>query len=350
MEFNFFDPLTIMKRQWGLIIFGMLFCLVLGVIYYHKTKPLYRSEAQLFILERNATAMVDPGASYFKNVQDSILSSHLVILQSFQILSEAYNSLKLENNPYLSNLYSQGNAVNYIKGNLKTIKGGEGKQKSAMVLIVSFTSPSPQESEAVLSAVVKAYMDYVKKEYSDPTELVAKLHEESKIDFENQLKKIRKDMMDFRMAHPDYMVISGTSTTTQHLLSKSMDERQTLNGKLTDLKSLLTSLERILDLMNSTGNESDVLGAILANIEGDSVYSSLKDMIRGDLFSNVEVQSTIDHHKFQLSAIYTTLVSERMKLQVLVEDVVGSESPPVRGIKQSIATLENMLETIKQQE
>jgi len=339
-----------MKRQWGLIVFGVLLCVVLGFIYYHKTQPLYRSEAQLFIIERNATAMVDPGASYFRSVQDSILSSHLVILQSSQILSEAYHSLKAENNPHLSHLYSQGNAVNYIKANLKTIKGGEGKLKSAMVLVVSFSSPSPQESEAVLSAVVKAYMDYVEKEYSDPTKLVAKLHEESKIDFENQLKKIRKDMMDFRMAHPDYMVISGTSTTTQHLLSKCMDERQTLNGKLTDLKTRWVSLERITDLMNSSGNESDIIGAILANIDSDSVYESLKDMIKGDFFPNTEVQRIGDHHKFQLSVLYTALLNKRMELQNLAEDVVGTEAPLVKRTEQSITVLENMLESIKQQE
>jgi uncharacterized protein involved in exopolysaccharide biosynthesis len=145
VEFNLFDLLTIIKRQWGLVIFGMLFCVVLGFLYYAKTQRLYRSEAQLFVAERNASSAVDPGASSYHNVQDSLLSSHIMIIQSTRILAAAISSLESQkDNPDLVNLFSKSNPVKYVKSNLKTAKGGEGRMKTAMVMTVSFTSPSPQ--------------------------------------------------------------------------------------------------------------------------------------------------------------------------------------------------------------
>ena len=350
VEFNFFDLLTIMKRQWGLIIFGMLFCVVLGVLYYAKAQRLYKSESQLFIIERNASIAVDPGASSYTNVQDSLLSTHVMILQSNMILSEAYASLKAKDNPDLENLHSQGNKIKYIKDNLKTTKGGDGKLKSAMILTVSFTSPSPQESEAVLSAIIKTYMDYVQKEYSDPTETIAELHKESKAEFERLFAKLTEDVANFRQEHPEYLSLSTNVTTTQHLLSKNMDKESELGAKLKELESQLASLEK--SSRSDSINESDVLGAILAHISSDSSFGFMKDIIKGELFtSNSEVQRMTDFYRTQVSATFTELLKNELLLNnYLVEGVGGPEGPNARQARQSIVFLEDKLEQIKQQE
>ena len=348
MEFNVIDLLTILKRQWGLIFFGMLFCVVLGFLYYAKTQRLYKSEAQLFIIERNPSQVVDPGASTYTNVQDSLLSSHIMIIQSTRILSEAFASLKAENNLELESLYSKDNVIQYIKNNLKTTKGGDGKLKSAMIMTVSFTSPSPQESEAVLSAVVKTYVDYVNKEYSDPTEKIAELHKDSKADFERQLKELQEGMAKFRQEHPDYLILSGSGTTTQHLLSKNIDQRETLKMKLTELKSQLDCLTSISESDNS---ESDILGAILANFSSDSTYGPMKDLLQGNLFtSNTEIQRVSEYFKTQVSATYSLLLNRQMDLFFLAEGVGGEDGPKARSLKEQISFLQNNLEQIKRQE
>ena len=350
VEFNFFDLLTIAKRQWGLIFFGILFCVALGILYYAQAERLYRSEAQLFILERNASAALDPGAaSYYSNVQDSLLSSHIMVIQSSENIEKAYQELRKEKIAGLDNLHLQGNPVGYIKSNLSTTKGGEGKLKTAMVMTVSFTSPIPEESEAVLSAVINSYMDYVKEEYSDSTQKIAELHRESRISLEGQLEELHNNMADFLKKHPDYLALSSGTTTTQHLLQKCLDEHQTLSLKYNELKAQMASLEKASELA-SKGDESqsEVIGAILAyfqdNAETLGSNSGLKELIQGSFYTpNSETQKMTELYRSRISATFTALLDKEMKLNMLEKGVAGPESPEARQLKADIAYLEKWL-------
>jgi Uncharacterized protein involved in exopolysaccharide biosynthesis len=70
VEFNFFDIVLILKRQWGLVLFGILFCLFLGALFHAQSERLYSSKALLYIVERNLQAAVEPGStSVYSNVQ-----------------------------------------------------------------------------------------------------------------------------------------------------------------------------------------------------------------------------------------------------------------------------------------
>jgi len=357
VEFNFFDLLTIAKRQWGLIFFGILFCVALGILYYAQTERLYQSAAQLFILERNASAALDPGAaSYYSNVQDSLLSSHIMIIQSSENIEKAYQALRKEKIAGLDNLFLQENPVGYIKSNLKTTKGGEGKLKTAMVMTVAFRSPIPEESEAVLSAVINSYMNYVQEEYSDSTQKIAELHRESRVSLEAQLEELQVNMADFLKKHPDYLALSSGSTTTQHLLQKCLDEHQTLSLRYNELKAQMSTLEKASESAaqeNEKLQNSEVVGAILAyfqNSQGTFNNDNMKELIQGSFYTpNSETQKMMEIYRSRISTTFSALLDKELKLNVLEKGVAGQESPELRQLRADIVLLNQKIEEIQQE-
>ncbi|MDR1491202.1 MAG: polysaccharide biosynthesis tyrosine autokinase [Planctomycetaceae bacterium] len=362
-EFNLFDLLAILKRQWGLIIFGVLFAVLLGALYYCQTERLYKSDAQLFLMERNSSAAIDPNAtSPFMALQDSLLSSHAMIIQSSKIIQDAFNLLKKEyeqvNNPKLQKLIEmekEENPIEYIKKHLTTSKGGDGKQKNAMILIVSYTSNSAEESQAVLSAIVLTYLDFVQKEYADPTSKIVALHQESKNDFEKQLSALTATMNEFQEKHPDSYKVTGDSTITQLLLQKNMEDLQEINKKYDTAKAQLDSIERITGGAGAKASESDVFTAVLANLgenvsKNDSFLEFIKSLSQRSLFvSNSEIQRNLEEYRTQTASIYNLIVLKKLELNKLARGVIGADSQDNKQLTQDIADLEKMLKTIRQE-
>ncbi|MCL2348777.1 MAG: polysaccharide biosynthesis tyrosine autokinase [Planctomycetaceae bacterium] len=355
-ELGLFDIFEIVKRQWGLIVFGVFLGIVIGMIYFAKAERLYESKVVLSVIEKNPDASKIIGttntSNYYVSAQDSVLSTHMLYVTSDWVIRKACDELKkLNDTKRLGNFYEQekeGNLFEYVTKNITVTKGGEGtKTKNAMVLNASYVSPSKEESQLVLSYIVKAYIEYVAKTYDDPTLQITEQYEKTRDSFTEQVAQLSNDISEYIKEAPHSFV------------ALRKDGPSMYQQKLEEYEKALTQLD--LD-KNQYGKRLEAVDQVIAGkpvdkidnndaisllvFSGDNTVKDLQAMSQSYLEAvNANIKRFSEDRKIQKDTAYKLLLDKQLQRSQLMLGL-GAGREEVAMVDSDIAILEDTIKKI----
>lgn len=153
--------LTLLWRRRAYLVFGAVVGLGLGYLEYLRQEPVYQSRAQVYVQKRRAGPLpTAPGAAAGPSSQmafiEDFLATHEALIRSTEVLTLA--ARYLERTP-LEKPPPGDDYVGYIAAGLTVSREKTGTGTAANILNIGFRGPSPQDTEAVLAAVIAGYKD-----------------------------------------------------------------------------------------------------------------------------------------------------------------------------------------------
>ena len=143
-----FDIFDLLRRRFWLILFFVLLCSSLSVLYYAKAPKTYQSTAKIFIDEKSAPSVNSNDRESFTS--DTTIEKYLQTLKSTLILQPAidngrfYDMVVFEKTPDI--LYDLREEKSF------TVKPADTKSNSGVIKL-SFKGKTKDECQTVLAAV-----------------------------------------------------------------------------------------------------------------------------------------------------------------------------------------------------
>ncbi len=197
------NPLELFWIAWrrkSLIFVGIAIGLVLGALYYAQIKPVYRSEAQVFVVSKRPEIVTEKGG--FSSEIEDYANIHRVLIQSPLVVDLAVKEAKLEQ---LESFAGVGAGLSRaIAGSLSAdlvIKDAYAPNRDSL-LRVSFSGPVAKDCCVVVNAVLEAYKKFLKETYRDLSADSVKLITEARQVLQNDLSKTETEYRDFREKSP----------------------------------------------------------------------------------------------------------------------------------------------------
>ncbi|WP_171185447.1 polysaccharide biosynthesis tyrosine autokinase [Alienimonas chondri] len=170
-----------LRRKWYLLVLGL--AAGLGGGYYHFTKqePVYRSTAEVTVSYREASLPVENDLNGRPQSPQNVLGDYLHRIQTPPLIQRAVEEHDLADLPRFR---GGGSPVGTILGGLS------GRQiEGTRVLQLGYVGKSPEETKAVLDAVVATFIDSVKEDEQsvsqEAVELITKANDQVRGELES---------------------------------------------------------------------------------------------------------------------------------------------------------------------
>jgi uncharacterized protein involved in exopolysaccharide biosynthesis len=160
------DFLGLLRRRYPLILLGCFVGCLGAAIYYSKQVPSYQSSLAVHVGQKHAElSSAEKGSTGGISMQDQVLETHLELITSPKVISQANDRLSKEAG-------SSGLRVN--PGRLAVSRSNRG----ASTIRASYSDTNPENAVKILLAVYETYKAYIdsksKNVRSEAADLIAK--------------------------------------------------------------------------------------------------------------------------------------------------------------------------------
>ncbi|MCA9050789.1 MAG: hypothetical protein KDA89_18750, partial [Planctomycetaceae bacterium] len=350
--------IEIVRRQFWLIVAAVNVSLAGAVLYWAHAPVWYESRAKILVSQRDpglATSGQQSGGEVVLN--EDILANHMEIVSSRRIVEAALTSSGLDSLPSIvSQLRDDVDAVDYVIEHLKLTRGGDGSARDARSLQVAFQHLDPEDSQAVLEAVVSEYQSFLGAQLQSAMSSADLLIREVQADVEAELKEAEQEYVETRVNAPVLFQGEGSSNVYfdrfRRLNEELLDLQSQESGIRIRLEKVQAALQEYEKRKTQTAGSQDPVKEGFAEGELDLLALIDSDSLeRLGMFAGLQIGQARSA-EFQASqpirleearAQYTTLLNLRSQEQRLRSDF-GAEHPDVVRLQKEIALVEKFID------
>lgn len=298
-------------RRKGLIFFGIVVSFALTTVYFFQATPIYESVAEVYIVERVPPTVpvegIDGSSRYGRSEYRS--SPHDLIIASPLIVGQAIESQGLMQLPSFSGLgYTSTELINeWLTEKQLAVYPVEGNRN---VLELSFRSPNPEDSAAVLRAVIGSYERFLGDAHQSVGIETAELIRKAKDDLMEQLTTKEAEYARFRQEAP--LLWKDERGTNFHVERQAQIEQTRAEVLLR--KSQLQARMHAVEGALARGDDPQALLLLISQLV-DKPLTELRK----------ELESPLHNHLLEL------MVKEKQMLEMY-----GAEHPRVKTIQKQV--------------
>ena len=335
------DMWGIAKRRKWLLIFGLMVGLGLGYIYLLRATPIYESMARVLIeTQRPMMPMLDGRYDVGYNTGES---KHAIIITSPGTIVEAYAEQGLEELPTFK---ESDKPIETLSRRLLV----EAVDEKGDILDVSFRSAFPDDTETVVTAILKKYEDFLKETYQSKQGETQKMFETARDQLNDELTSLRKQRSALRQQYPEFFVGTGSGDV-------SFAERHQLvhDQKKVELKQLIAEIQSRIDSVNEAIANGDPKGldSILmgANQHGQDLAASMT-IRRQEKYESLKIPLLMAKEELesQYGPGFPALESIERKLDELRKLFADINSETKQESNNKVEQVETYLEVLKNRE
>jgi capsular exopolysaccharide synthesis family protein len=199
--------LSIFRHFWILLtVLG--FCVLLACIFLHKTTPLYESHSVVWIQTNNAPMfMPGDGQSAAAATGGNFLQTQAAFMKSQLILSAVLQKPEIANLPTIK--HAVPSAISYLLTNLQADVG-----RTNDLITVSITTPRPDDSAMIVTAVVQQYIDYQNNSKTDNYSIVLNELKPHQAELENSIRDNEEALENLRQKNPSISLAANGQVTS----------------------------------------------------------------------------------------------------------------------------------------
>ena len=338
------DILGIVSRRWPLILFSIVLCVGLAMLYAFTTEVIYESTAEILVIQKDSSLPTqgNQGQLGFEPPNTAeLLSTHMRIITSPRIVLNALEKNQLIDLPsIISHLDEDEDSVDYVIENLSVNRGGEGAAQDAHVLQIAFRHTSEEECATILNAIIDEYQTFLGDTVKGAGNEAADLISEAKDDLEAMLLEKESNYRKFRENAP-ILWNKGESQNVHQVrvmeweaaLSQLRLRRMAVESRLEIVRNSLK--EENIDKYNDLERFALIDQADIARL------TLLVDIEKGDPISEA-FQSTVPYRAETASAEFNTLLTLKLEAKTQ-ERELGPNHPDVETTREKIRQLEDFL-------
>jgi len=234
---------TAWRRKW-LIGFCVALAVGLGAAYYVLSTPLYRSTAQVLVVQKKPQDFpgMDPRASY---LQDD-MSTHMTVIKSPWFAEGVLKTPGLRSLRTLADQKSPRRAItrSLVVAQEKELGPHRPAQEISSILNLEFVGPDAEESRVILDAVLKRYRQFLsetsQKVNEDALGAITTKAEEA----EKRLRRKELEYQEFRKRSPLLWNAKEGEGSYQHQMAEIESGRASANIRRSEIQTQLSALRR----------------------------------------------------------------------------------------------------------
>ena len=297
------DVLGLLRRKLVAILFFLICCTGLSVLYYFKAPKTFESWARVYIDDKRAPTMTVDG----EIVQNSSVEKYIEIITSRAVLAEAIDACDVDN---MRSLSSVDDTLYYVRENLYA-KPSDTRAASG-VMKLRFQSEVEEDCQIVLTNILTSFDRFIRQgsedQGSDMLETITQLEKERKETFTNLMVEI-----DQLMKKPFIQVIDGKVYNQYQGQASKLQEELDLNA---------SEKLRFVALRDNL---------IQAKLDGKRIEDLVVDLIK-------------DMNEGQLGG-YTATHDKYLELKVQEKEMAGEfgdDHPKLQNVRQQIEMVDRM--------
>lgn len=309
------DLFGIMWRRKWIVICVTIIALALGYLYYLQATRIYRSTAQLLLIQKESNPVTgSDGArdSAFGSYGDT-LSTHMAKICSEYLVNKAVDRFHLDTLESLKDAASPTGAV--IEG-LRANRVGDRAQPDPHIMELWYEGVNAGDCAQVLSAVVQSFQDDLRDTYQDSNEQTLQLITQAKDELSKQLADKESAHMQFLHSSP---LLSRRGESANFHEMRMADIEKARSQVLVENAELKAQIEAIESAMKQGGNREAL--ALLASKARSDAQSSVHSP-----------RQTFEER------LFTSMLDQ----QELLEDY-GPDHPKVKAVEKKMRLLREQL-------
>ena len=256
--------LEIAWNRKSLIALGVGVGLIVGLLYYAQTTPVYQSKAQILVVKKRPDTFT--GIDTRNLSIEDFVATHKTLIESPTIIDGAIQRRNLAS---LECFAGKEELTELIQRSL-IVTRNRSSGTNNNVLDLSFRTTKPAESAVVLNAIIESYKDYLDLTYRNISDDTLKLITQARDVLQQDLKKQDTAYRAFRQEAP--LLLSRNkdgASLTQERLSSIESKRSALLVRKAEIQGYLQAIDSGL----KTGGSQESLLAMVSEwstkIEGD---------------------------------------------------------------------------------
>lgn len=232
------------RKAW--VAVGIALATVLGVVYYLRATPIYRSTSEILVVNKTPEAVTEDGVHL--SPFDDYMSTHRALISSPVVVRRAIEESELESLPAFAKLPSMADRVATIIDGLSVSGGSRISGRGAdNILTLSYRGPDPYDCVHVVNAIVASYQSYLEEKYDDMSQDAVTLISEARDSLEKDLKEQDAAYRAFREQAPLIADLDESENPAATRLAMIQSQQAELMLRRTELQTQLTSLRKALE-------------------------------------------------------------------------------------------------------
>ena len=300
------DIIDLLRRSFWLILFFVLLCSGLSILYYAKAPKTYQSMAKISVDEMSAPSVNSNERETLTG--DISIEKYLQTLKSTLILNPA-----IENgNFYDMEVFKDADILYSLREGKKfAVKPADTKSNSGVIKL-TFSGSNKDECQQVLNAIVASFNDHI-------------------IDTTKNIGGENADIV--KTAQDNWLAdLKAVEAKIQKLSVRP--ELVTVDGRVTDPFQMQLSLMH--SELHSLRSERNKINARVENVRRDQALGKSSE----DLVSEI-MSETSDVSDGAYARVQDQLVQLRVEEQELLNQY-GNDHPQLRAIRRKLETVEQM--------
>lgn len=248
----------ILRRKW-LLLFGLAVGVGLGYLYFTQQPPVFRTVAQILVTPNRAPMPGDQQQRDDALADANAIETQCQILTSPNVILNAIETSNLIALPEFEN--DKNKAIAAIMKGLTA----QPMSKGSRVIAVDYLGSSPQESQAVVAAIVKSYREFLGETDQAVSEDSVKLISQAKDELLKDLEKLEADYAKFRRELP--LLGQGDEIVNPHAVRlTSIDAEKT--NLILQSSQLRAKIDAITDALERGGSR-EALSLMVDQLKND---------------------------------------------------------------------------------
>ncbi len=337
------DIFGILNRRKGLIVTSAIVGLMLGAAYYLFLPPSYESKTQILLMQNASASMAsEKGDSTQDSISDDLLATHMSMLQSRRIISEALKNAKLDELPSLvERIEDDGTPIPYIIDNLYVTRGGSGTAKGARVLSLAFRHSNAEDSQSVVKAILNEYKAFVSSKFQDINKEAYNLINKARLEMETDIDELSKNYRDFRSTSPILASEPGRGNVYSIRYEELSSELSILLSAIDEATGRLELVKSQLKLLEGT-NAHQLEKLALIDDRNAQRLGVLVTVERGEA-QTASFQALMPERAAGANTEYNALLVLKGELRKAI-NVYGPRHPAVEELQVQIAETESFIQ------
>jgi len=278
------------RRRW-VVLLAVLSSAAAGLLYLSHATPIYSSSSRLLV-EQTGPKIIETGEGLVTRSRN-YLYTQCELLKSTPILTEAVDRLAPDQ---LRTFGQVSDKVAFLKSNLRVSLG-----KADDIITVTLESPYPEESAAIVNAVVESYIAHQSRRQRNTAAEILKILQREKVRRDAELRQRFQAAMDFKRRN--------------EIISFGSDDSNIILQRLATLSDALTRAE--LALMEAKARH-EAARVLLAD---PRKMLHLRDkLLAGEGTSSVEAQALEEERnrlKLELTALLQQCTDDHPAVQTI---------------------------------
>lgn len=340
-RWNVYD---IANRRRALLFLGLAIGWGASIAYWRLAPAQYESVSQILVMRKDSqlpTSRRGEGNPNETTVDEDMLATHMQLVQSNRIVSEALKKRRLDQLPSVQEaLGSDQTPVQYVIENLRVTRGGSGQARGAHVLNIAFRHTTADDAQYILDAVTERYQEFLTQKYQDVNKEAANLIARAREDLEDELKESENKYLELRKSAP--LLWDGEQST-----NIPRDRYEQVQTELSDLQlkksETMSRLEVVEQFVAEDAVEERGFFEYLALIDEKNVERlGMFALLRSGTGQSATFLAMQPERTAGVQAEYQGLLKLRAKEKTLARDF-GPSHPEVINTREQIETIEAFL-------